>query len=45
MEEEFVYEEGVINGEFYSDDGINELSDDDEIDLLEAGFMSGYLNG
>ncbi len=35
--------EKIGNYDFYSIDGIERDSDDDEIDFLEEGFMKGYL--
>ena len=44
MEDEEVYEYSTVNrDEFYNEESISELTDDDEITTSEAGFMSGYL--
>lgn len=44
MEEEPYDESNVTLEEFYSEDSIHELMEDDEIHASEDGFMLGYLN-
>ena len=41
MEEEFYGEEN--NEEFYSEESIYDLRDNDEINSAEEGFMIGYM--
>ncbi len=36
------HEDRIEEGDLYSADGIDVLSDDDEISIAEEGFMRGY---
>lgn len=37
-------EEFEIDGDIYTEEGVNEFFDNDEIDSREEGFMLGYLS-
>jgi hypothetical protein len=44
MEEEYFDTSNVTQEEFYSEEQIFELIENDEINAAEEGFMCGYMN-
>ena len=40
----FIEEEIILDNDFYTEDGLEQHKDDDQISASEQGFMRGYLS-